>query len=94
MLFYEHQPCFQLLLLVSSALVVSTNGLYQKIDKGNYTSLILIGLKKGFKKVDLEPHSKICRMNGTPSYPKELFYDNGAFFVLTMNHAMPRKDLH
>ena len=54
MLFYDHQPGFQLIHLVSTALMVSTNNLCQKIDKGNYTSLILIDLKKGFNTVDLE----------------------------------------
>ena len=53
-LFYEHQPGFQFIHLVSTALMVSTNNLCQKIDKGNYTSLILIDLKKGFNTVDLE----------------------------------------
>ena len=44
-LFYENQSDFQLLHLVTTALMVGTNDLYKNIDKGNYTSLILIDLK-------------------------------------------------
>ena len=39
-LLYENQSDFQLLHLVTTALMVSTNDLYKNIDKGNYTGLI------------------------------------------------------
>ena len=49
---YEHQSGFRLLNSVATALLASTNDWYLNIDKGKYTGLIFIDLKKAFDTVD------------------------------------------
>ena len=51
---YEHQSCFRLLHSVATALMAGTNDWYLNIDKGKYTGLIFIDLKKVFDTVDHE----------------------------------------
>ena len=49
---YEHQSGFRLLHSVATALLASTNDWYLNIDKGKYTGLVFIDLKKAFDTVD------------------------------------------
>ena len=51
---YEHQSGFRLLHSVATALMPSANDWYLNIDKGEYTGLIFIDLKKAFDTVDHE----------------------------------------
>ena len=51
---YKHQSGFRLLHSVATALMASTNDWYLNIDKGNYTCLIFLDLKKAFDTVDHE----------------------------------------
>ena len=51
---YEHQSGFRLLHSVTTALMASTNDWYLNIDKGKYTGLSFINLKKAFDMVDHE----------------------------------------
>ena len=51
---YEHHSGFRLLHSVATALMASTNDWYLNIDKGKYTGLIFIDLKKAFDTVDHE----------------------------------------
>ena len=51
---YEHQSGFRLLHSVATALMASTNDWYLNIDRGKYTGLIFIDLKKAFDTVDHE----------------------------------------
>ena len=53
-LLYEHQSGFRLLHSVATALMASINDWYLNINKGKYTGLIFIDLKKGFDTVDHE----------------------------------------
>ena len=50
----EYQSGFRLLHSVTTALMASTNDWYLNIDKGKYTGLIFIDLKKAFDTVDHE----------------------------------------
>ena len=51
-LLYEHQSGFRLLHSVTTALLASTNDWYLNMDKGKYTGLIFIDLRKVFDTVD------------------------------------------
>ena len=51
-LLYEHQSGFRLLHSVTTALLAIINDWYLNIDKGKYTGLIFIDLKKAFDTVD------------------------------------------
>ena len=53
-LLYEHQSGFRLLHSATTALLASINDWYLNIDKGEYTGLILIDLKKALVMVDHE----------------------------------------
>ena len=59
---YEHQSGFRLLHPVATALMASTNDWYLNIDKGKYTGLIFIDLKKAFDTVDREILLKKLKM--------------------------------
>ena len=59
---YEHQSGFRLLYSVATALMGSTNDWHLNIDKGKYTGLIFIDLKKAFDTVDYEILLKKLKM--------------------------------
>ena len=61
---YEHQSGFRLLHSVATALLASTNDWYLNIDKGKYTGLIFIDLKKAFDTVDHKILLKKLKMYG------------------------------
>ena len=70
---YEHQSGFQLLNSVATALMASTNDWYLNIDKGKYTGLIFIDLKKAFDTVDHEILLKKLKMYGVTGLEHDWF---------------------
>ena len=70
---YEHQSGFRLLHSVATALRASTNDWYLNIDKGKYTGLIVIDLKKAFDTVDHEILQKKLKMYGVTGLEHDWF---------------------
>ena len=70
---YEHQSGFQLLHSVATALMASINDWYLNIDKGKYTGLIFIDLKKAFDTVDHEILMKKLKMYGVTGLEHDCF---------------------
>ena len=70
---YKHQSGFRLLHSVATALMASTNDWYLNIDKGKYTGLIFIDLKKAFDTVDHEILLKKLKMFGVTGLEHDLF---------------------
>ena len=70
---YEHQSGFRLLHSVATALMASTNDWYLNIDKGKYTGLIFIDLKKAFNTVDHEILLKKLKMYGVTGLEHDWF---------------------
>ena len=70
---YEHQSGFRLLHSVATALMASTNDWYLNIDKGKYTGLIFIDLKKAFDTVDHEILLKKLKMYGVTGLEHDWF---------------------
>ena len=70
---YEHQSGFRLLHSVATALMASTNDWYLNIDKGKYTGLIYIDLKKAFDTVDHEILLKKLKMYGVTGLEHDWF---------------------
>ena len=76
---YEHQSGFRLLHSVTAALMASTNDWYLNIDKGKYTGLVFIDLKKAFDTVDhkiLVDKLKMYGVNGLEHDWFTLYLDN------------------
>ena len=69
---YEHQSGFRLLHSVATALMASTNDWYLNIDKGKYTGLIFIDLKKAFDTVDHEILLEKLKMYGVTGLEYEV----------------------
>ena len=70
---YEHQSGFRLLHSVATALLASTNDWYLNIDKGKYTGLIFIDLKKAFDTVDHKILLKKLKMYGVTGLEHDWF---------------------
>ena len=70
---YEHQSGFRLLNSVATALLASTNDWYLNIDKGKYTGLIFIDLKKAFDTVDHKILLKKLKMHGVTGLEHDWF---------------------
>ena len=70
---YEHQSGFRLLHSVATALMASTNDWYLNIDKGKYTGLIFLDLKKAFNTVDHEILLKKLKMYGVTGLEHDWF---------------------
>ena len=70
---YEHQSGFRLLHSVATALLASTNDWYLNIDKGKYTGLIFIDLKKAFDTVDHKILLKKLKMYGVTGLEYDWF---------------------
>ena len=70
---YEHQSGFRLLHSVTTALMASTNDWYLNIDKGKYTGLIFIDLKKAFDTVDHEILLEKIKMYGVTGMEHDWF---------------------
>ena len=70
---YEHQSGFRLLHSVTTALMASTNDWYMNIDKGKYTGLIFIDLKKAFDTVDHEILLDKLKMYGVNGLENDWF---------------------
>ena len=70
---YEHQSGFRLLHSVATALMASTNDWYLNIDKGKYTGLIFIDLKKAFDTVDREILLEKLKMYGVTGLDHDWF---------------------
>ena len=70
---YEHQSGFRLLNSVATALLASTNDWYLNIDKGKYTGLIFIDLKKAFGTVDHKILLKKLKMYGVTGLEHDWF---------------------
>ena len=70
---YEHQSGFRLLHSATTALIASTNDWYLNTDKGKYTGLIFIDLKKAFDTVDHETPLDILKMYGVNGLEHDWF---------------------
>ena len=71
--FNEHQSGFRLLRSVATALMASTNDWYLNMDKGKYTGLIFIDLKKAFYTVDHEILLRKLKMYGVTGLEHDRF---------------------
>ena len=70
---YEHQSGFRLLHSVATALLASTNDWYLNIDKGKYTGLVFIDLKKAFDTVDHKILLQKMNMHGVTGLEHDWF---------------------
>ena len=70
---YKHQSGFRLLHSVATALMASTNDWYLNIDKGKYTGVIFIDLKKAFDTADHEILLKKLKMYGVTGLEHDWF---------------------
>ena len=72
-LLYAHQSGFRLLHSVTTTLLASTNDWYLTMDKGKYTGLIFIDLKKAFDTVDHAILLKKLKIFGVTGLEHEYF---------------------
>ena len=73
---YEHQSGFRFLYLVTTALMASTNDWYLNVDKGKYTGIIFIDLKRAFYTIDHEILLKKLKMYGVTGLEHDWFISN------------------